>query len=183
MAVGENQLQNFVHTPRHRKMFASKMQKCQQHPKGFPGGPRPSTDRDMCRLTSKVERDLVHSTLYGRQRKQVNASQRNSSPTGTQATVRPAFRPSRHGRSTTPTSGGGTQNKIRYNQAGWGTRLSPERPRFKSWWRNFEREVTKPWPKREACGSTPHRMHACCGAVRFGNWEYVGHAEMRWTEF
>ena len=31
--------------------------------------PHPSTDRALCRLTSEVERDPVHSTWYGRQRK------------------------------------------------------------------------------------------------------------------
>ena len=30
--------------------------------------PHPSTDRALCRLTSEVERDPVHSTRYGRQR-------------------------------------------------------------------------------------------------------------------
>jgi hypothetical protein len=32
--------------------------------------PHPSTNRALCRLTSEVERDPVHSTRYGRQRKQ-----------------------------------------------------------------------------------------------------------------
>ena len=31
--------------------------------------PHPSTNRALCRLTSEVERDPVHSTRYGRQRK------------------------------------------------------------------------------------------------------------------
>ena len=31
--------------------------------------PHPSTDRALCRLTAEVERDPVHSTRYGRQRK------------------------------------------------------------------------------------------------------------------
>ena len=31
-------------------------------------GPHPSTNRALCRLTSEVERDPVHSTRYGRQR-------------------------------------------------------------------------------------------------------------------
>ena len=31
--------------------------------------PHPSTDRALCRLTSEVRRDPVHSTRYGRQRK------------------------------------------------------------------------------------------------------------------
>ena len=30
--------------------------------------PHPSTNRALCRLTSEVERDPVHSTRYGRQR-------------------------------------------------------------------------------------------------------------------
>ena len=30
--------------------------------------PHPRTNRALCRLTSEVERDLVHSTRYGRQR-------------------------------------------------------------------------------------------------------------------
>ena len=32
--------------------------------------PHPSTNRALCRLTSEVERDPVHSTRYGRQRNQ-----------------------------------------------------------------------------------------------------------------
>ena len=34
----------------------------------FRAVPRPSTNRTICRLTSEVERDPVHSTRYGRQR-------------------------------------------------------------------------------------------------------------------
>ena len=33
--------------------------------------PHPSTDRALCRLTSEVRRDPVHSTRYGRQRQSV----------------------------------------------------------------------------------------------------------------
>jgi hypothetical protein len=35
--------------------------------------PHPSTDRALCRLPSEVERDPVHSTRYGRQRKHVQS--------------------------------------------------------------------------------------------------------------
>ena len=35
--------------------------------------PHPSTDRALCRLTSEVERDPVHSTRYGRQREESSA--------------------------------------------------------------------------------------------------------------
>ena len=35
--------------------------------------PHPSTNRALCRLTSEVERDPVHSTRYGRQRKCITA--------------------------------------------------------------------------------------------------------------
>ena len=40
-----------------------------QHPEVFPGGPHPSTNRALRRLTSEVGRDPVHSTRYGRQRR------------------------------------------------------------------------------------------------------------------
>ena len=38
--------------------------------------PHPSTDRALCRLTSEVERDPVHSTRYGRQRRLPGESER-----------------------------------------------------------------------------------------------------------
>ena len=34
--------------------------------------PHPSTDRALCRLTSEVRRDPVHSTRYGRQQQMLN---------------------------------------------------------------------------------------------------------------
>ena len=46
--------------------------KCPKHIPEMPyvhAVPHPTTHRTMCRLTSEVERDPVHSTRYGRQRK------------------------------------------------------------------------------------------------------------------
>ena len=39
--------------------------------------PHPSTNRALCRLTSEVERDPVHSTRYGRQRMATNNKDSN----------------------------------------------------------------------------------------------------------
>ena len=36
--------------------------------------PHPSTNRALCRLTSEVRRDPVHSTRYGRQRSNTRAA-------------------------------------------------------------------------------------------------------------
>ena len=51
--------------------------------------PHPSTNRALCRLTSEVKRDPVHSTRYGRQRHQAKTGQptkrRRTTPTNERA--------------------------------------------------------------------------------------------------
>ena len=45
--------------------------KADSTPRASRAVPHPSTDRALCRLTSEVRRDPVHSTRYGRQRQSV----------------------------------------------------------------------------------------------------------------
>jgi hypothetical protein len=56
--------------------------------------PHPSTNRALCRLTSEVERDPVHSTRYGRQRKHPKAAKAPKN--------RVFFSPPRHARGRSP---------------------------------------------------------------------------------
>ena len=49
--------------------------KADSTPRASRAVPHPSTDRALCRLTSEVRRDPVHSTRYGRQRHSVYAGQ------------------------------------------------------------------------------------------------------------
>ena len=55
--------------------------------------PHPSTNRALCRLTSEVERDPVHSTRYGRQRELYRANMR---PTPRTQTTKPRPPPNDH---------------------------------------------------------------------------------------
>ena len=57
------QKDDFVLNSKRRKVKAGSTPGCSQ------AVPHPSTNRALCRLTSEVERDPVHSTRYGRQRK------------------------------------------------------------------------------------------------------------------
>ena len=62
--------------------------------------PHPSTNRALCRLTSEVERDPVHSTRYGRQRKH---PQRPVTPKAAKTpNTRVCFSPLRHARGRSP---------------------------------------------------------------------------------
>ena len=55
--------------------------------------PHPSTNRALCRLTSEVERDPVHSTRYGRQRKHPPTASNSQSCKGKAPTNRVLFSP------------------------------------------------------------------------------------------